>query len=188
VRRPSNRHRRGTSAASGDSPRDACEELLAATPDDLAPIRELLAELSLPAADVGAENQRFVVARARGELVGCAALELYGSGALLRSLAVRGAMQGRGLGRALYERVMANAAGAGVTDVFLLTTTAERFFARQGFRRIARDDVPERVRASAEFASLCPATAVCMARRVERRRGASDLPRGRPGGPTCRDT
>jgi amino-acid N-acetyltransferase len=136
-----------------------------AAPGDLAAIRALLAELSLPAADVGAANQRFVVARHRGELVGCAGLEFYGSDALLRSLAVRPAMQGCGLGDALYQAVMSNAAAAHVQNVFLLTTTADRFFADRGFGRMSRDAVPGRVRASAEFASLCPATAVCMARK-----------------------
>lgn len=91
---------------------------------DLEAIRALLTELGLPAADVGTATQRFVVARSGGELVGCAALEIHGRAALLRSLAVRPAMQGRGLGNALYQTAIAKAGALRVGEVFLLTTTA----------------------------------------------------------------
>jgi len=145
----------------------------AAQAGDLASIRALLAAAGLPVADVGAANQRFVVASVRGEPVGCAGIELHGTSGLLRSLAVRPAAHRRGLGTPLYQQIMAVAAAAGVADVYLLTTTADRFFARHGFRRIAREEVPDAVRASAEFASLCPASAVCMARAVARGAPAS---------------
>jgi amino-acid N-acetyltransferase len=59
---------------------------------------------------------------------------------------------------------MARQDGAGA--VFLLTTTAERFFPRLGFEPIARAEVPTSVQASAEFQSACPASAVAMRARV----------------------
>jgi len=37
--------------------------------------------------------------------------------------------------------------------------TAVPFFRRRGFRDVPRSDVPERVRNSLEFRSLCPASA-----------------------------
>jgi amino-acid N-acetyltransferase len=46
----------------------------------------------------------------------------------------------------------------------LLTQTAEVFFANRGYRRIGRADAPQAVQASAEFRSLCPASAVAMSR------------------------
>jgi amino-acid N-acetyltransferase len=54
----------------------------------------------------------------------------------------------------------------GVRELFLLTTTAEPIFARWGFRRVDRAEAPPAIRESREFASLCPASAVFMARRV----------------------
>jgi amino-acid N-acetyltransferase len=50
--------------------------------------------------------------------------------------------------------------------VFLLTTTAERFFPRFGFEEIARDEVPASVQASVEFQSACPASAIVMRKRL----------------------
>jgi N-acetylglutamate synthase-like GNAT family acetyltransferase len=51
----------------------------------------------------------------------------------------------------------------GVASLYLLTTTAEPLFARWGFRRIERDAAPAAVRATKQFASLCPSSAVMMA-------------------------
>ena len=55
----------------------------------------------------------------------------------------------------------------GVSAIFLLTTTAEDFFPRFGFERVSRAAVPESVRASVEFQSACPASAVVMALPIE---------------------
>jgi uncharacterized membrane protein YbaN (DUF454 family)/N-acetylglutamate synthase-like GNAT family acetyltransferase len=151
-------------AASGGPPADVrCEDATAA---DLPAIRALLVALGLPTADIGAEGQLFLVARAEGKLVGCVALEPHGEDVLLRSLAVTPERQGSGIGRELHVRAIARARERGFGTVFLLTTTAERFFAREGYGRIDRSAVPAAVRASAEFTALCPATAVCMARRL----------------------
>ena len=45
---------------------------------------------------------------------------------------------------------------------YLLTTTAEDFFARRGYVRIARDEAPETIRATREFADICPAGSAIM--------------------------
>ncbi len=74
--------------------------------------------------------------------------------------------QGRGIGIALTDAALNLAQARGVGDVFLLTTTAERFFPRFGFERITREEVPPSVRASIEFASACPESAVVMRKRL----------------------
>ena len=66
-------------------------------------------------------------------------------------------------GRLVAER-LSSAARGGAADAYLLTTTAEAFFARLAFTTIARDAVPAGVRGSAEFTSLCPASATAMHR------------------------
>jgi amino-acid N-acetyltransferase len=134
-----------------------------ATPADLPAVRALLESLELPAEDVGAPNQSFLIARDGGDLAGCVGLERHGDAVLLRSLAVPAARQGRGLGRALHGRALGVARATGVREVYLLTTTAEGFFAREGYARVDRSAVPLPVRDSPEFRTLCPATAVCMA-------------------------
>ena len=79
-------------------------------------------------------------------------------------------LRGTGIGRALVERVLAEAASYRVREVYLLTNTAERWFTRFGFRHVDRGDVPEPIRSTAEYRELCPASAAVMMREIERRR------------------
>jgi N-acetylglutamate synthase-like GNAT family acetyltransferase len=106
-----------------------------------------------------------VVARLDSEVIGCAALELYEHGALLRSVAVRADARGAGVGHDLVEAALALATELQTEAVYVLTTTAERFFPRFGFEVIERDDVPATVKQSVEFRSACPASASVMRRR-----------------------
>ena len=93
-------------------------------------------------------------------------LELYADGALLRSVAVEPSRQGQQLGHRLTRAALDLAATRGADTVFLLTTTAERFFPRFGFEPIGREQVPPSVRASVEFQSACPESAIVMRKRL----------------------
>ena len=46
--------------------------------------------------------------------------------------------------------------------LYLLTLTAEDYFATRGFARVGREHVPETVMQSREFLGLCPASAIAM--------------------------
>ena len=88
--------------------------------------------------------------------------ERYGEEALLRSAAVASRAQGLGIGKALTEHVIGEAAASGIDTLFLLTTTAERFFSHYGFETVTRAEVPDVVQRSIEFTSSCPASATVM--------------------------
>ncbi len=105
------------------------------------------------------EDVDVLLAHRDDQVVGSVALEVYDDGALLRSLAVAESERGHGLGVTLTRAIIAYARDRGVTDVFLLTETAERFFPRFGFRPIKRADVPAGVQPSVEFTTVCPASA-----------------------------
>jgi N-acetylglutamate synthase-like GNAT family acetyltransferase len=135
-----------------------------ATPADLPSVERLLTTAHLPLDGVADALPTFTVADADGELVGVAGLELCCDNALLRSVAVAPTWQGRGLGRSLVHRVIADAEGRGIRALYLLTTTAEHYFPSLGFTTVARDAVPADVRGTAEFREACPASAVVMAR------------------------
>jgi amino-acid N-acetyltransferase len=134
--------------------------------DDLAEVLQLLSDRHLPVDDVEHHIDTMVVARDADRVVGVAALELYAGGALLRSVAVDSAVQGRRLGHQLTEAALSIASERGMDAVFLLTTTAEHFFPRFGFERIARAEVPDSVQASVEFQSACPGSAIVMRKRM----------------------
>jgi amino-acid N-acetyltransferase len=141
--------------------------ICAAAPADEAAIRTLLREAGLPDEDFAGHLAHFLVARRAGAVVGAVGFELHGRDALLRSLVVAPAARGAGLGGELVKRLGRAAARAGAQQFFLLTTTAETFFARRGFARIERPGVPPAIAATREFNSLCPASAVCMTRAVK---------------------
>ena len=130
---------------------------------DLPDILALLRASGLPEAGLGDHLATTLVARDGRGIVGCAAVELYGPAALLRSVAVVAALRGQGLGQRLTTAALDLAQRRGVRRVYLLTETAADFFPRFGFRPITRPEVEPVVRRSAEFTSACPASALVMA-------------------------
>ncbi|HEX2189316.1 MAG TPA: arsenic resistance N-acetyltransferase ArsN2 [Longimicrobiaceae bacterium] len=134
-----------------------------ARPVDLPRTLALLEAAGLPREGVAERfGAGYCVAETDGRLVGVAGVEEHGTDALLRSVAVAPRARGSGVGAALVRDRLARAAERGAASVFLLTTTAAGFFPRLGFRRVERAEVPAEVRASEEFAALCPAGAVVM--------------------------
>jgi amino-acid N-acetyltransferase len=137
-----------------------------ARPEDRETVLSLLTRNGLPVEGLADHLATTLVAREDGEIVGSAALELYADGALLRSVAVAPELQGRGLGIELTEAAIRLATDVGAPAIFLLTTSAERFFPKFGFERISRAEVPASVQRSVEFTSACPSTATVMRRRL----------------------
>ena len=136
--------------------------LRAATAEDIDGVEALLSASDLPVDGVRAAIATFVVAESNHDIVGVAGLEVCRDNALLRSVAVADAWRSHGLGRALVTRVISDAEARGTRALYLLTTTAERYFPTFGFRTVRRDDVPEEVRATTEFQTACPASATVM--------------------------
>jgi amino-acid N-acetyltransferase len=133
-----------------------------AGPDDLEAVLRLLEQQRLPLDGLRDHLATTLVACQDGRVVGSAALEVYPDGALLRSVAVAEPWQGYGLGHELTDAAIRLAQGRHVPAIYLLTTTAERYFPRFGFERIARAQVPTTVQTSVEFTSACPSSAAVM--------------------------
>jgi amino-acid N-acetyltransferase len=136
----------------------------AAVPADLGAVEALLIASELPLDGVRDALPTFVVAESGTDLVGVAGLEVCRENALLRSVAVRPEWRSHGVGRALVTRVISDAESRGIHALYLLTTTADRYFPTFGFRTIPRDEVPADVRETAEFRDACPASATVMCR------------------------
>ncbi len=64
--------------------------------------------------------------------------------------------------RPIMRSLEEHANAAGFVQLVLLTEAAEHFFHRLGYSVVDRDRAPAAVASSAEFRTLCPATAVCM--------------------------
>ena len=143
----------------------------AAGPADADAVFCLLEQNHLPLEGLENHLATTLVARQGDRIVGSAALEVYPEGALLRSVAVAAELQGQGLGHELTDAAIRLGRDLQVPAVYLLTTTAERFFPKVGFERIGRADVPATVRSSIEFTSACPSSAIVMRKPLSGRSG-----------------
>jgi amino-acid N-acetyltransferase len=134
-------------------------------PTDTPAARALLAGSDLPIDDLDDAAITLIGAFDGSTMIGIVGLQVCGSLGLLRSLAVSPAHRERGLGAVLCARVFALAAERSLASLWLLTTSARDFFTRHAFEVVARDEVPEAIRATTQFSSLCPSSAHVMRRR-----------------------
>src|SRR5260370_25492759 len=125
----------------------------AANAEDLPAILAFLEKSGLPQDGLSDHLTTTVVARENQTLVGSAALELYGTAALLRSVAVADHLRGQGLGPQLTQAALKLAKDHGVTLVYLLTETASSFFPRFGFHPLQRSVAMQAVQRSFACAS-----------------------------------
>lgn len=130
---------------------------------DYAQVVDLVAKAGLPTEGLADQfPDGYAVIRLGGRVAASAGCEVHGSAALLRSVAVAAEQRGCGLGHKLVADRVAAAQARGLRSMYLLTTTAADFFARLGFGEVSRDQAPEPIARSSEFASTCPVSATCM--------------------------
>ena len=136
-----------------------------ASVEDETKIKEVLTAGGLHHEDITPSHlQHFLVLKddPSSTLTGVVGLELINNNALLRSLAVIEPHRSKGLATQLLKEIEKYARSNQVDTLYLLTLTAERFFTKRGYRKTDRKSAPAAIQETAEFKSLCPATAVCM--------------------------
>jgi amino-acid N-acetyltransferase len=142
-------------------------EIRRATSADLPAVERLLTNASLPTVGVAEHIDDFIVAIAADAIVGVVGIEYHGDYGLLRSTVVDPAWRGRRVAGRLVEQIIATAESRGAHALYLLTTTAERYFPSLGFSAVSRDTAPGPIRETEEYCSACPASATLMARVLE---------------------
>lgn len=121
----------------------------------------------LPADDVARPGLRFWRFSTDDDVpAGFGGLEVHGADALMRSIVTMPPLRGRGFARSIVAALEAEAQLAKCRAVWLLTTTAQSLFEKLGYAAVTRGDVPEAIRATAQFTSLCPDTAAVMMKRL----------------------
>lgn len=126
-------------------------------------VLSLLKSNKLPHHDVRLENNLFISYQDEsGKVIGSGGLEFYSAFALLRSVAVDESQRGKAFGKEIVKDLVDRAKRKSVKEIYLLTETAHDFFLKRGFSDVSRDSVPAEIKASSEFASVCPVSAACM--------------------------
>ncbi len=127
---------------------------------------DLLRQNDLPVSDMDENKLLFALVDQQQQLAGTGGLEFFDASALLRSVSVKKELQGKGLGKYINRELEKIVAAKGISSIFLLTTTAKFFFEKEGYVVVDRDTVPQPIKDSAEFSSLCPSTATVMKKEI----------------------
>ena len=123
----------------------------------------LLKRNKLPYNDLKLNGNLFISYHdADGKVIGAGGLEFHHSYALLRSVAVDEGQRGKEFGKEIVKDLLDRAKNKSIKEIYLLTETAHGFFLKRGFVDVARENVPTEIKASSEFASVCPVSAACM--------------------------
>ncbi len=131
-------------------------------PSDLDQLENLLRSNQLSAQDCAEQAQNFYGVFDEDKLVAAGGLESAVNFALLRSVVVHEQYRGQGLAKSISDFLIKLADSEGREAVYLLTETAEAYFEKLGFSRIARAEAPIAIRQTLQFTSLCPDTASCL--------------------------
>lgn len=128
----------------------------------LSDIETLLQKCELPFEDCNEHLDNFFGITSGDRLCAIGALQIIGSVALLRSIAVLPDHRGKGLAAVITQYLLDLARSKGVNELYLLTETAEGYFAQFEFRTVDRDAVPDEIKSTRQFVSLCPSGAQTM--------------------------
>ncbi len=137
--------------------------------EDFQAIVALLGASGLPSADLSLPAlAHFRIARDGNRIVAVGGIQPVGQVGLLRSVCVAPDHRSRGLAASLVATLEAEAMRLRLDTLYLLTNNAGAWFARAGYETLARIDAPASVRDTAEFKELCPDTASCMYKVLQR--------------------
>ncbi|MFW9906576.1 MAG: arsenic resistance N-acetyltransferase ArsN2 [Candidatus Thorarchaeota archaeon] len=127
---------------------------------DLPEVLKLLKQVDLPTEGVKEHFHNFFIIKKDDMTVGCAGIEIYEHVGLLRSLAIHPSFQGKGNGHQMVNKIEEYSAEKGISKIYLLTETAEKFFLKLGYKIIPREETDLKIKQTIEFTTLCPSAPV----------------------------
>ena len=122
---------------------------------------EILVSNQLPTDDLSQPHLWFFSYQ-NGVRVGTLGLEQYGPIGFLRSLSILPEFHAQGLGSQVVKQLIAEREAFGFAELYLMTTDAAGFFSKFGFHRVERSAVPESIKQTQQYSSICPSSAVVM--------------------------
>lgn len=134
--------------------------------EDILFLKNLLSQNDLPNQDVEDNNVAIFALKDGANLIGIIGLEKYGNIALLRSMVTDEKYRGQGYGKILFEEIIKYSKNNCVSELFLLTCSADKYFEKLGFAYIKREKLPREIKQTKQFTQLCPCSAICMALKI----------------------
>ena len=97
-----------------------------------------------------------------GALAGLVGIERHGDDGMLRVVAVHPSFRGAGLARALVLAAMDLAGVVGLRDLYVLSRIAPQAFARMGWKKISREDLPAELEVVDAVREMDPSSATIL--------------------------
>jgi amino-acid N-acetyltransferase len=135
--------------------------IVPASQNSFAAAVNLLQDCGLPTEDINPGTQLFVMEDG-DKVIGTVAVEYDWNDALLRSLSVEEGYRDKGIGKQLVDFAEDYVKKQGVLTIFLLTTTADDFFLKRGYKKTDRATVPGFIKNTSEFSVTCSSAATLM--------------------------
>jgi amino-acid N-acetyltransferase len=127
---------------------------------------DLLKKNNLPTEDLTPGTQLFVVEEGAG-VIATVAVEYDYNDALLRSLSVSEEKRTSGIGKNLVAFIEDYVKKQGVQNIYLLTTTAEDFFLKRGYKAVDRNTVPGFIKNTSEYGVICSSSSTLMKKELQ---------------------
>lgn len=125
-------------------------------------IIELLKNEKLPVDDLPGNPGHFFVTLIDDNVVGVIGLEHLPPFGLLRSMVVHKDYRNQKIAGALVETLERYASDLKIESLYLLTETASVYFGKKNYLQVERTKVPDEIKQSTEFSSVCPVSAIVM--------------------------
>ena len=133
-----------------------------ANQSNLSEIQNLLKQNKLPFEDIETSKVVFIVAVADNQLIGSIGIEEKEGDGLLRSFAVTEEYKNKGVGTKLFNELIKYTISKGIYTLHILTTSAENYFSKKGFKKVDRKMAPLKIQQTTEFSTLCPSSSIYM--------------------------
>ena len=137
-----------------------------ADPEAYATVLALLKAAGLPTEDISKDLENFWIAETAGNAIGVIGMDLYAPYGLLRSMTVLPEYRNKGIASRLVDQVEQLAKKLDLSELYLITNTAESYFSKKGFQLIMKAELPASVASSEEMNGLCPASSVIMRKTI----------------------
>ena len=86
----------------------------------------------------------------------------------MRSLAVKDTFKNQKIGERLVKHLLNFSSAEKIEELYLLTTTAEKYFEKFGFQKADRFKIHETIKQTREFKDICPVSAVVMYKKINK--------------------
>jgi amino-acid N-acetyltransferase len=133
----------------------------------LTEVQAILKENKLPYEDIIKKQlYSFFGYYKNDKLIGLVGLEIFDTIALLRSLCIKN--KSAGVGSILLDYIEKYSLENNIKELYLLTTTADIYFRKKGFKKEDKSNAPNSIKNSNEFKSICPCNAIFMVKKIIR--------------------